>query len=73
MTHYIHCGINCIRLITLYSLLIALGYILGNTWPTFEVKALDAHERWLAEVDPAMNAKIENMGAEFIDDEEFKK
>lgn len=60
------------RIITIYCLLrklgfalalIGIGYLLGNAFPTFEVRPINEHERWLAQVDPAMNDKI--MSQEF--------
>jgi len=40
---YIHCGINCIRLMLIALLLIGIGYLLGNAFPTFEVRAIYTH------------------------------
>lgn len=40
---YLRCGINCIRKLLISLGLIGIGYLLGNAFPTFEVRAIYTH------------------------------
>jgi len=40
---YLRCSLNCIRKLLISLGLIGIGYLLGNAFPTFEVRAIYTH------------------------------
>jgi len=43
MYSYLRCSLNCIRKLIICLGLIGIGYLLGNAFPTFEVRAIYTH------------------------------